>query len=373
MSVSTAARSWLRDLVLIGPHRGAHRAAVRAGASMGIPLAVLYALGRTELSLFTAIGAFTAIFGREQSGQSRWRIQVGVGLSLVLSVLVGTEIGTRPLHAWIVVPVATLWAGAAYVLSEAESWQPPGPLFPVYALAASSAAPGAAVSPWIAAAMTAGSAVVAIAIGSAGYVKALSVRATASKAQRGRAPVLRDPAPARLAAVGTSAGKIHLVRYLTATAAAGMLVTLAGIGHPYWTFVTAVVPMAASTTSARITRAAQRLIGTLLGLALAAAILALHPGGLTAIAVVAVLQFATELFTMRNYSLGLVFFTPLALSLAELVNPTDTVRLLTDRTAETLLGLAIAIVTTLATHESRPSLIPPADAGRDRGLAKEPL
>src|SRR4051812_14056054 len=124
MSVSTAARSWLRDLVLIGPHRGAHRAAVRAGASMGIPLAVLYALGRTELSLFAAIGAFTAIFGREQSGRARWRIQVGVGLSLVLSVLVGTEIGTRPLHAWIVVPVATLWAGAAYVLSEAESWQP---------------------------------------------------------------------------------------------------------------------------------------------------------------------------------------------------------------------------------------------------------
>jgi uncharacterized membrane protein YccC len=132
-----------------------------------------------------------------------------------------------------------------------------------------------------------------------------------------------------------------------------VVVATSGIGHPYWTFVTASVPMSAPDLHARLTRAAQRVVGTAAGLGLAAVVLASHPTGYAGIVVIAVLQACTELTTGRNYSLGLVFFTPMALLLGDMMLPASIGTLLGQRALETVIGLSLALAATLITHERR--------------------
>ncbi len=109
--------------------------------------------------------------------------------------------------------------------------------------------------------------------------------------------------------------------------------------------------MSAPNLHARLTRAAQRVIGTAAGLVVAALVLAAHPSSYAAIILIAVLQACTELTTGRNYSLGLVFFTPMALLLGNLMLPASIGTLLSQRALETVIGLTIALAATVITHE----------------------
>ena len=79
--------AWLTDLAAFGGHAGAHRPALRCAVSMGVPLLAVWELGRVDLALFAAVGAFTAVFGRAERGWQRLRVQAGVGLMLVASVV----------------------------------------------------------------------------------------------------------------------------------------------------------------------------------------------------------------------------------------------------------------------------------------------
>lgn len=60
-------------------------------------------------------------------------------------------------------------------------------------------------------------------------------------------------------------------------------------------------------------RAVQRSLGTLLGIGVFWLLTGLQPQGLWLVLTVCVLQFGIELFITRNYALGLLFITPLAL------------------------------------------------------------
>ncbi len=140
---------------------------------------------------------------------------------------------------------------------------------------------------------------------------------------------------------------------------AGTIATAAGLGHPYWACLTAVVPMAAPNTRARLLRAAHRLVGTGLGLLVAAVLLALHPTGWTVVVLVAAAQFGAELFVLRNYSLALVFITPLALLMTTMASSVAPRGLLTDRAIETALGVAVGVGATLLWSERERSDLAP--------------
>jgi uncharacterized membrane protein YccC len=140
---------------------------------------------------------------------------------------------------------------------------------------------------------------------------------------------------------------VRATRCALAAVAAGVLATAAGLGHPYWASLTAVVPMAAADTHGRLLRAAHRLVGTAAGLVVAGALLALSPSGWALVALVALAQLGAELFVLRNYSLALVFITPLALLMNALGGRADPLTLVTDRAVETLLGIAVGVAATL--------------------------
>ncbi len=350
MTQATPTRSWWAAVFDLGPHAGAHWTALRASLAIFVPLVACLASGRGDLLLYAAIGAFTALYGRHEPARARLAMQAQAGVVLVVGVVVGALVATVPFRLWLLVPVAAVWAGVAVVLAELGRWHPAGALNPVFALTASATVPIALSTVPAAALAAAGAAVFALLLALPGRT-----------ARDGG-----DPVRYRLSWRGLRpsdpVGR-HAARYLLGIAAAGLAVATSGIGHPYWTFVTASVPMSAPDLHARLTRAAQRVIGTAAGLGVAALVLAAHPSSYAAIIVIAVLQACTELTTGRNYSLGLVFFTPMALLLGDLMLPAPIGTLLTERALETVIGLTIALAATVITHERRTptSRTPPRD------------
>jgi putative flippase GtrA len=334
----------------LGPHAGAHWTAVRASLAILLPLAVCRASGHGELLLYAAIGAFAALYGRHEPARVRLVMQAQAGAMLVAGVAVGALVATLPFRLWALVPVGAAWAGVAVLLAESGRWHPVGALNPVFALTASATVP-IPLSTVPEAALSSGAA--------AAFALLLALPGLTAGG---------GPAPHRLVRrdlLSVEPVGRHVARYVLGIGAAGIAVATSGVGHPYWTFVTASVPMSAPDLHARLVRAAQRVIGTATGLGVAALVLVAHPTGYAAIMMIAALQACTELTTGRNYSLGLVFFTPMALVLGDLMLPASIGTLLGERALETILGLTIALAATLLTHERHASTsrVPPPDLG----------
>ncbi|NYG08170.1 putative flippase GtrA [Phycicoccus badiiscoriae] len=350
MTQATPPRPWWAAVFDLGPHAGAHWTALRASLAIFVPLAACWASGRGDLLLYAAIGAFAALYGRHEPARVRLVMQAQAGAVLVVGVVIGALVATVPFRLWLLVPIGAVWAAVAVLLAESGRWHPAGALNPVFALTASATVP-IRLSTVPAAALTV--------VCAAGFALLLALPGRGARDSS-------EPVPQRLAwrdlRPSAPVGR-HAVRYLLGIGAAGLAVATSGIGHPYWTFVTASVPMSGPALHARLTRAAQRVVGTAAGLGVAALVLAAHPAGYAAILVIAAFQACTELTTGRNYSLGLVFFTPMALLLGDLMLPASIGALLAQRAVETVIGLTIALAATVVTHERRtpPSRTPPRD------------
>ena len=320
-------RAALRGLLSVRPVPGAHRVALRAGISVGVPLLTVLALGRPGWSVYAAFGAFTSLYGRNHVHLSRAVMQVSAGAALTCSVVVGVLVGSLEARAWVAVPVAAAVAALGALLAAAQDWHPPGPLFLVFAFGAVASAPRTVADVPVAAAVAGLSALFALVVGNVGSV--LSRR-------RSR--------PARLAHVWTW----QPVRYALAVVLAGGVATAAGIGHPYWAMVAAVAPLSAVGVTAQLVRAAHRALGTLLGLLTSAALLAPHLSPYATVLVVAGLQIVTELLVGRNYGLALLFVTPMALLMGQLAVARPPGELLFDRGVETVIGAAVGGAIVLA-------------------------
>ncbi|MDF2442756.1 MAG: hypothetical protein JWR01_959 [Subtercola sp.] len=333
MSTSTL-HPYARSVVKVGEHGGAHRVAIRAGISILIPFLALLALGHVEWSIYAAFGAFTSVYGRNASRSGRFRMQAAAAVMMVSAVVLGSLVAILPGREWVAVIVASIVAVVAARVSDVFGFLPPGPLFAVFALCATASVPGTAANLPIAFAVAGASAVLAVVIGQAGRARRTpprlqDVRGTVTPARSALRPAFRP---------------LHNLRFGVAAAVAGSLSTALGIGHPYWAMVAAIVPLVASDLPNAFVRGTHRVLGTVVGLALAWLLLLLQPSGLVAILLVVGLQVAAELLVMRNYGLALVFVTPLALLMIDLVHPGDPTQLIADRGIETLLGTVVAIL-----------------------------
>jgi uncharacterized membrane protein YccC len=136
-----------------------------------------------------------------------------------------------------------------------------------------------------------------------------------------------------------------LVRVGLAALVAGALGSVIGLDHAYWAVAAAVLVLCQGLSWAGTRRrAAQRLLGTWLGLLLAAAVLSAQPAGLWLGVVVALLQCAVQLAMPRNYGLGVVLITPLALTIGSGGHPADLSGFLLARGVDTAVGCAVGLL-----------------------------
>ena len=332
------------QLLHVGPHRGAHRVAARAAFSVLVPLLVLWSTGHLELAIYATFGAFTSLYGRTHVRLSRARMQATLAVLLTASVTLGTLVGTSPHRSWLAVPVAALVAAGGSLLSDAQDWHPPGPLFLVFSFAACASVPSMPSDVPVAAAVAGASALFALGVGAAG--------AGWRRVRGGAAP---SPGPLRRASYDGVARR-HVLRNAGGVLVAGILATTLGIGHPYWAMVSAAVPLAARDLVPQVVRGVHRVVGTLVGLAVAALLFAVDPTGLVLIVVIVALQATAELLVGRNYALALVAITPLALLMVHLVAPVPSSVLLRDRGVETVLGVGVGLVMGWLTRSPAPAV-----------------
>lgn len=341
----------LRDqLLALGPHDGAHRVAARAGVSILVPLLVLLAAGRLEWALYATFGAFAALYARDRGGAERRRMQLTLATLLVLAVGLGTIVATSPHRAWLAVPLAAGAAALGSTLSDRHAWHPPGALFLVFAFGATASVPSTAGDVPVALGVAAASAALAVVVGGLGAAVRARLVGSGAAGGPGAAVGAQAAAGATAGATAVAAARVaptdvrrHALRAALGVALAGALATATGIGHPYWAMVSAVVPLAARDPRAQAVRGLHRLLGTGVGLLVAAALLGLDLEGLGLVLVVVALQVGAELLVGRNYALALVAITPLALLMVHLASPVPVGTLLLDRAVETLLGVAVGL------------------------------
>lgn len=128
---------------------------------------------------------------------------------------------------------------------------------------------------------------------------------------------------------------------------AGGLALVLGLGHGYWAAISAAAVLHSINVRTTAQRAVQRTLGTVAGLVLAFGVLAARPDSAALVLVIVLLEFLLEYFVARNYGLGMVFLTPLALLLTDLDSPEPAGALVQDRALSSVLGIVIGLICAL--------------------------
>ncbi|KAA0102057.1 FUSC family protein [Mycolicibacterium sp. P1-18] len=135
-----------------------------------------------------------------------------------------------------------------------------------------------------------------------------------------------------------------MVRVAIAAPLAGTAAMLLDVGHAYWAIAAAVLVLHQGSDHGRtLRRGADRLVGTWVGLILAAGILWLHPQGWWLAAILAALQLTIEMLVVRHYGLASVFITAAALTISTGSHRVDVGELLLARGSDTLIGCAVGV------------------------------
>ncbi|MFC9079806.1 FUSC family protein [Streptomyces sp. NPDC057062] len=186
-----------------------------------------------------------------------------------------------------------------------------------------------------------------------------ATRAGAAEDATGTAPEPIDPAAGRAAEtraaellVGRRRGRpshvsvlvVPALRIVLGTGLAGGLAVALNLGHGYWAAISAAAVLHSINVRTAAQRAVQRTVGTVAGLVVALAVLALRPDAATLVLVIVLLEFLLEYVVSRNYGLGVVFLTPLALLLTELAAPAAPGTLVLDRAVGSVLGIVIGLL-----------------------------
>ncbi|MEU9518806.1 FUSC family protein [Streptomyces sp. NPDC048224] len=136
-------------------------------------------------------------------------------------------------------------------------------------------------------------------------------------------------------------------------ALAGYASLALGIGRPYWALVTAAALYQANLTLTW-SRAVQRVVGNLAGVLLFAAIAPLaHLGQALLVLCCLALNFGAEALITRNYWLGSVCVTPMALLVTEFAGYQAPGDLMTERAVDTLVGALVGFLAAVAVTNRR--------------------
>ena len=306
-----------------------------AALSMGLPLALFTLTGHQELGLVALLGGFTVLYGDRLRLGERMKLLPLVGLGFVLASMLGVACSV---NGWLLAICLVLVAALACAISFGVRLGPPGPMFFVLVAGLSGHMAASATD---SAGLLLIPAMVAVGAAAACLVAVFPLLLPRVRRAEGPAHSLRRLFPRTPFDREVT---IIMIRVVAAVALAGMISLPLGVHRTYWVaLVAGVVLQASHVMRATITRSVHRVLGTLLGLGIFWLIVRVQPAGLWLVLVIAMLQFATEVVITRNYALGLLFITPMALIIAATGQESAPLVVVSDRVIDTLLGTAIAM------------------------------
>lgn len=305
-------------------------AGLRAALAIGTPMGLFTLAGHQDLGLLAGLGGFTALYGTDRPLAQQARLLPVVALGLVACAAFGAAVAPSLVWTAAALVVVTAVAGT---LSWGVRLGPPGGL--LFVLVTAIAAHARRDLDW----WTVPAVVAAGAVLSLVWVW-LSARLPGRWAT-GQAHLPHRP----LDLVLDDTVRRHAGRVTAGVALACVASLWMEAYRMHWVVVTTMaILQGAHDRSFTLVRVVQRVLGTLLGLVVFEALVGLHPQGAGLVLMVMVLQFAVEVVIFRNYMLGLVFITPLALTLATFGQDLDAASTMSGRLYDTLLGAAVALV-----------------------------
>lgn len=182
--------------------------------------------------------------------------------------------------------------------------------------------------------------------GTADELLGIDVEMADRDARGRRHPLLRAFAP------GSPLLPIAL-RTVIGCALAGYASYALGVGRPYWAIVTAASLYQANLTLTW-TRGVQRVVGNLLGVLAFVAVVPLAHLNQTALVLACLaFNFGAEALMARNYWLGSICVTPMALLITEFAHFQQTSDLAVDRVVDTVVGAAVGILAAMLVTNRR--------------------
>ncbi|MCS5735254.1 FUSC family protein [Herbiconiux daphne] len=342
------------SLVRLNGPGGRWPIALRAGLAVAIPIAVFSLAGAPALGLQASIGAFTALYVANAPVRERLRVLPLIAVGLVACAAAGAMLAGSSLAVAIGL---VLVSAAASILLYGFAVGPPGPVFfpLVFGAAAHITAPVdgvRVVDPLLFVTLVAGGCLFAYLLAIAPVVLPRSRRVPArTLRQRFPTPRFTDE-PTRT-----------LIRRSITVAVLGSAIALAvEPERAYWVVCAALAVVSGGSSRAlTMTRGLHRVIGTIAGAVLYLGLAELAPSGLWLALLLGALQFAVELFVVRNYALALVFITPLVLTITGTAasagsgTGAEPLAFAVERLVDTAIGAALAVVAALVWHERHPS------------------
>lgn len=326
-----------------GPWRW--RAGIEAGLATGLPLALLTLAGHQTLGLIASLGSFTALYSPHLKHSERVRVLPIIGAGMVAACLIGIAFADS---TWLTIAGVTVVASLACLLILGLQVGPPGPMpfILVNGVSGHLAAPAALGGSGLDGRLVLAG--VAAGVASSVLVVALPLLLPAVRRREGA------PRP-----LGTLFGSLELygasrwiaIRVVGAVIVASVASLPLGIPRAYWVVLSAVAILQASHWIAfTITRAIQRFLGTVVGVAVFVLISLLEPRGLWLVLIVAALEFMVELVVTKNYGLALLFITPVALIVSTANLAGNPLGIIGERVIDTLLGAIIAMAVLFASE-----------------------
>lgn len=318
-----------------GPWRWA--LGVEAGLATGAAIFLFYLAGHPFLGNMASLGALAVLYGAKRTTKQRLLVMLFVGIGLILASAAGAFCAA---YEWLSFLTLIIITALASIITAGTGTGAPGAMMFVLVAAISNRFALQPVSP-----VTYDSHIIPFVIG-VGVVVSWLVVATLSLFPFHR-PAENDPALPPLTY------RIHLKRediLVTARLVAGVAaaILLSGplnITRVHWVVVAVVAILQAGFDRRLSTvRAFQRVLGTVIGVLVFELLHVLGPKGLWLILIVMLLQFATQVVVARNYVLGLLFITPMALLIVTSSQMADTYITAKERVIDTLIGAALAIV-----------------------------
>ena len=242
---------------------------------------------------------------------------------------------------WLLIAATAMASSAWATVALANDMKPTGSVFVVFSVAAVGSV-NTPVHPLLAFAVAGSAALLCLVLGQLSH---LIGEGPGGDAKAPEHPT-RTPGAGR---VPGSRLRVEASRFFFAPLLAGALglisVTIFDpLSHSYWAMVAAVAPLVNSRFKMRYYRAIERVLGTLTVIAVAGFLLSHPMQGWQIVVWIVILQYLTEMYVTRIYTIAATFITPTALLMIQVVDTAPIAPMLLARTAETVIGAIATLV-----------------------------
>lgn len=283
---------------------------VIAGLSVAVPLFLGFLYNNMEAGKLASIGALVILYMQSNKLVNRMMILMTCGFGFIFSFAIGVVFS---FSAWLTPLMLGVYTfGVHYALNRLSLSRPPGNFFFIMVAAIAISIPHNPATIGSSVGYFTIGVLIAVTIGL--FYSMLIMRTVTNKPD-----------------VVVVQKKLYInitesVIYGTMTGLALLVAILMDLDNPYWVPTSCMAVMQGVTTRHVWTRAAQRVLGTFVGLALTWFILQFNITTLGICVSILMLQIIVEFLVVRNYALAAIFITTLTILLAEansnlIVNP----------------------------------------------------